>query len=81
MTCLVIDASFMIPYSETPLRNNTNNSSQRLTAGKASLANLLKRTVGVKHVDDVLRLGRLRRRRAFGGIFGGGSHALATDAH
>lgn len=80
-TCLVIDVSFMNPYSETPLRDNTNKSKQRLTARRISLADLLKRTVGVKHVDDILRLCRLRGRRPFGGILGGWSHALATDAH
>lgn len=80
MTCLVIDVSSMIPYSETPLQDNTNKSSQRLTTGRTSLADLLKRTVGVEHIDDVLLLS-LRRRRPFGGIFGGGGHALATDAH
>lgn len=79
-TCLVIDVSFMIPYSETPPRDDKNKCSQRLRANMTSLADLLKRTVGVKHIDDVLLLG-LRRRRPFGGIFGGGSHALTTYSH
>lgn len=80
MTCLVIDVSFMISYSRTPPLDNNNKCRQRLRAERTSLADLLKRTVGVKHIDDILLLG-LRRGRPFGGIFGGGGHALATYSH